>query len=640
MKFLFSFYVCFLFLDASYAQIKSQQEIDKGNQYKKLYPDEEVCALTSIETYTFGIGRNDTVIAHKDVEERFLSLKDGASVSVVESYNHFSSVDQIRPFTTKGRSLSTYEVPVVDRAYFQSEIFDDDNRYKSFKFSFATLGEEKYYTLYKTYKDVKYLSTVFFNDYYPIEEKTIIVKVPDWLKLGINEFNFEGFDVKKTQSRDEKTKVTIYQYKLSHCIALKEEEDAPSTSFSWPHLLFVAQSFTDNTGANKKIFSSVDDLYAWYSYLVSKTNNDKTFLKTEADKIVAGKTTDLEKIKAIFYWVQDNIRYIAFEKGYAGYVPENADKVSKSKYGDCKGMANLTTSLLQAEGFDARLAWIGTRDIPYDYSIPSIVVDNHMICALVIKDSIYFLDGTENYISLGDYAYRIQGKPALIQDGKKYMIKKVPDLPKERNKREFIYTMKLEGNDLKGIASSTYNGESKVDIMREYSTTKSDRKDELLQYIANHGDKNLITTNLKTSDLNDRDVAVHLDYNFVMQNRVTDADAEKYVSIDFSQDFEDKMPDNKRQNDYIFYEKVFRIYTSEFEIPAGLKVKYMPQPLNINTPDYKFNVSYEQKGNKVILKKILSIDNGIIKKSLFEQWKKDLKELKNMSAEQLVLIKK
>jgi hypothetical protein len=76
------------------------------------------------------------------------------------------------------------------------------------------------------------------------------------------------------------------------------------------------------------------------------------------------------------------------------------------------------TTMLQLAGYDARLAWIGTRDIPYDYSLPSLVVDNHMICALFLRDSTYFLDGTESYISFGDYAYRIQGRPALIQDGK------------------------------------------------------------------------------------------------------------------------------------------------------------------------------------------------------------------------------
>ncbi len=51
-------------------------------------------------------------------------------------------------------------------------------------------------------------------------------------------------------------------------------------------------------------------------------------------------------------------------------------------------MANLTKELLLASGFDARLCWIGTNHIAYDYSTPSMSVDNHMICALYIKGQV------------------------------------------------------------------------------------------------------------------------------------------------------------------------------------------------------------------------------------------------------------
>ncbi|MEI9945444.1 MAG: transglutaminase-like domain-containing protein [Chitinophagaceae bacterium] len=90
-----------------------------------------------------------------------------------------------------------------------------------------------------------------------------------------------------------------------------------------------------------------------------------------------------KRSKRFFNWVQHNIRYIAFEDGIAGFKPAKANDVLNKKYGDCKGMANLTRGLLQALGFDARLCWIGTNYIAYDYSTPSMAVDNHMICALI-----------------------------------------------------------------------------------------------------------------------------------------------------------------------------------------------------------------------------------------------------------------
>jgi hypothetical protein len=72
------------------------------------------------------------------------------------------------------------------------------------------------------------------------------------------------------------------------------------------------------------------------------SKNDTKSLQTILNQLVAGKSSDEEKVKSIYYWVQDNIRYIAFEEVIAGFKPEAAQTVFSNKYGDCKGMANLT----------------------------------------------------------------------------------------------------------------------------------------------------------------------------------------------------------------------------------------------------------------------------------------------------------
>ncbi|HMG15319.1 MAG TPA: transglutaminase domain-containing protein [Saprospiraceae bacterium] len=639
MKFilLFGFLVSCNFYLA--AQFKSKEELDLGSRLKTLYPAYEACATTSKTRYKFDIDKKDSVTAIKLVEEEFVGLKDKSSITIVEGYNHFSKIDLIRTFTKFGKTYSPdHAKRIIDSPYYQSAIFDDDNRFQSFSLDFFTFGEKAKYEISTTFNDVKYINTAFFNTYYPVEENTIIFEIPDWLQLDLKEYNFNGFDIVKKQEHDDITKITTITYSLSHCIATKKEKNAPNPRYSWPHIVIVPQKFTTKKGESKLIFSSTDDLYNWYAFLVGKTKNDKAILSDQVKKLTEGKTTDIEKIKSIYYWVQDNIRYIAFESGMAGFIPESCDKVYTSKYGDCKGMANLLTNMLQVAGYDARLTWIGTKDIPYDYSLPSLVVDNHMICTLFFKDSTYFLDGTENFIALGDYANRIQGRPALIQDGKKYLIKNVPDLPKERNKKETISNIELTGELLIGKASTIFNGESQTSILNAYASVESDKKEELLNYIIGGRSKNYSISNLKTSPISDRENPLHFDYDFSMSNQVITAGGETYVSIDFSHDFEDLMPEDQRQNDFMLEEKIYRVYTTEFEIPKGFSIKYIPEPLNINKADYKIEVNYKLKGNKIILNKCLSIDNGIIKKSEFNDWKKDLKQLKRSNSEQLILI--
>ena len=174
----------------------------------------------------------------------------------------------------------------------------------------------------------------------------------------------------------------------------------------------------------------------------------------------------MEKIESIFYWVQDNIRYIAFENGIMGFKPDAAQNVLNKKYGDCKGKANLLKEMLKLAGYDARLTWIGTSDLPYDYSLPSLAVDNHMICTVILNGKRYFLDGTEDYIAFNDYAQRIQGKQVLIEDGDNYIIDKIPDFPADRNRVKTITKMNIEEGTIKGNTAVEYNGESKILLQR------------------------------------------------------------------------------------------------------------------------------------------------------------------------------
>ena len=84
-------------------------------------------------------------------------------------------------------------------------------------------------------------------------------------------------------------------------------------------------------------------------------------------KITADKKTDLEKVKAIYYWTQKNIKYIAFEYALGGFIPRESNEVFRKKYGDCKDNSSMLYRMLEIAGVKGHLTWIGTRSIPYTY---------------------------------------------------------------------------------------------------------------------------------------------------------------------------------------------------------------------------------------------------------------------------------
>ena len=626
------------------AQI-ADDDIYEANRLKKVFPDDRVVATLVEEEFNFDKGRSDdklpVVTATRNIGINFLSLRERAGIQYFDFYNSFCKITSFKQLE-KAKGMfgikKNYNVGyAIDRSASSSDFFSDDSRVKFFNISFSGYGDITRVESEKKYFDSKYLTSVYFHSWFPAKEKIVRIKVPEWLELDIREFNFADYKISKSKTQEKG--YNVYTYKMQNVIAMKSEERAVGTAYSYPHLVFVVKSFTTE-GKKEKGFGDVGDLYNWYSYLYKKCVNKPDELKAKVTELTKGKANDIEKVKAIFYWVQDNIRYIAFEDGLAGFIPATAQDVFKSKYGDCKGMANLMTEMLKVAGLEAYMTWIGTRHLPYDYTLPSLAVDNHCISTVILGGKEYFLDGTEKYIPFGDYAWRIQGKEVLIGKGDKYDVKKVPLQDKEKSKILTQTTFKLENNILKGHVKVTLTGEQRTNFHQYYHDLPSDDKKKLIQRFLEFGNKNLAVANVKTSDLNNREIPVVVEGDIDLSNYVITEDKEIYVGIDFfPEGLRGLVPDKDRQQDYALHSAYVSQDETELMLPAGYKVTSLPAAINEKTEDYEASGSYSSKDNKVIFKKTLSFNTGRIRKADFENWKTFTKKLKDFNSNLILIMK-
>ena len=626
------------------AQI-ADDDIYEANRLKKVFPDDRVVATSMEEEYNFDKGRSDdklpVITATESVGINFLSLRERASIQYFDFYNSFCKITSFKQLE-KAKGMfgvkKNYNVGyAIDRSASSSDFFSDDSRVKYFNIGFSGYGDITRVETEKKYFDSKYLTTIYFHSWFPVKEKIIRIKVPDWLELDIREFNFVNYKITKQKTQEKG--VTIYTFKLQNLTGMKNEERAIGAAYTYPHLVLVVKSFTTD-GKKEKGFSDAGDLYNWYNYLYKKCVNKPDELKAKVTELIKGKATDIEKVKSIFYWVQDNIRYIAFEDGLAGFIPATAQDVFKSKYGDCKGMANLMTEMLKLAGQEAYITWIGTRHIPYDYTLPSLAVDNHCISTVILGGKEYYLDGTEKYIPFGDYAWRIQGKEVLIGKGTTYDVKKVPMMDKDKSKILTQTTFKLENNLLKGHVKATLTGEQRTGFHQFYHDLPADDKKKLVQRFLEFGNKNLTVTNVKTSDLSNREIPVTIEGDIDLSNYVITEDKEIYLGIDFfPEDMRGLIPDKDRQQDYALHSAYVSQDETELILPAGYKVASIPAAINEKAEDYEVSGSYITKDNKVTFKKTLSFNTGRIRKADFENWKSFTKKLKDFNSN-LILIKK
>ncbi len=630
----------FLFITITYGQKKIEPDaydIAKAKKLKELFDhdEDEVALEESIDYVSFAFdSRNEKVTVNHDVKEKMISMVSRADIQKYSFYDGQSTIEEFNILYKNNKNAGFY---IKDEAYKSDDLFHVDSRVKFTHIDFPLQGYRYGTHLLKTYKDIKYFTKLYFNDSYPIAKKVISVEIPDWLNLELKELNFEGYDITKTIKPNSKNKSKIHTYTFKNAPAMHKVSNAPGPTYVYPHLLILAKSYTQK-GETKPIFNSTQDLYNWYKSLVNSLENDNTDLKSKVAELTKDTSTDEEKIKNIYYWVQDNIRYIAFEDGIAGFKPDEASSVFNKKYGDCKGMANLTKQMLIEAGFDARLTWIGTKHIAYDYSTPNLSVDNHMICSLFIDDEVVFLDGTEKFNAFGEYADRIQGKQVLIEDKEAFILKHVPTSEAAFNKEYHNYQLHLDNETLIGNVTNEFHGESRSGLLYYFDQLKTDKKDEFLESYLSQTDSNRKVSNIVTSDLSNRELSVSIAHDLTVKNAVSTFDNSIYIDLDLNKEFSGYELED-RDVDYIFSSKKHLESTTELKIPEGYNVTHVPNDLEVSSDNYDLSVSFKNENNTLIYKKRFQIKNAKIETKDFEEWNSFIKDLNTLYQEQIILTK-
>lgn len=636
-KLLFASLTFFLF-QFSFSQKNidpTTEDIALAKNLREKYKKSDIAILSSSENITFDLNaKEEKVIVNHNIKENLMNVTHRADI---QKYEYYDSESEIETFQMKFRNEKKAAFTVNDEFYKNDDLFYNDARVKYMSVDFPVQGYSYFYELTKKYKDVKYFTTIYFNDEYPVLKKQVTITVPKWLELEIKEFNFSGFGIKKEIKKDPKSEDTVYTFTVENVEPGANEKLSPGPTYIYPHILLIAKSYTKKD-VKTTLFSSTADLYKWYKSLVNMMKEDPAVLKDKVKELTENAKTDEEKIKNIYYWVQDNIRYIAFEDGIAGFKPDESQNVFQKRYGDCKGMANLTKQMLKAAGFDARLTWIGTKRIAYDYTVPSLSVDNHMICTLFHKGKKYFLDGTEKFNSFGEYAERIQGKEVLIEDGDNFIIEKIPTSTARVNTETFTAKLRIENESITGKTSNSFSGESRSVFLYSYNNIKTNNKQEALHNYLTDNDKNLTISSVTTSDLTNRDKKLSIEYDIKIDNKVSRFDNEIYVDLDFKKEF-NYLLFKERKNDFEFSHKENYESLLTLEIPVGYKVTKLPESVSIQKPDYSINISYEQIGNEIRYKKNFEFKNGMVKASDFKEWNVFIEKMNKIYNEQITLTK-
>lgn len=621
------------------AQIYSADEIRQS--FDKDYPGSTLGAYNSRSKYSFyKSSSKSSPITSKEETSLILSYQSSSEKAVYYvSSNSFSLVKtaSAEEYGENNKWKKAYAF-LNTFGYESNGIFHNDFFINSIRIGNAKKGLYKVdYT--KLYNDYKFLATISLKPTIPTMNCEVVIDVPAWLKISLHERNMDDFDIDKNVT-DHADGSKTYTYSWHNMPVFKEYPYSPSANHYMPHLVLVYEAIGTGTAA-KPLMPAVSDLYLWYNSLVKELQEDPE-VYADLVKQMSAYPAGLDQIIAVNNWVRDNVRYIAFEAGIAGFKPDEGHEVYTNRYGDCKGMANLCKNILIQLGYDARLAWIGTRgDIPYDYSIPSLAVDNHMIAAVKHNDKFVFLDPTETYGDPTNYAYRLQGRQVMIENGDDYHLESVPvsAFGSDGIERNVVVKINLPEGKRDVSIEERYKGEPKKRLYANYhSINASNRTDRLTTHLRTNYSGSFELQESKGLDALSDDV--FFKYNFSTSEGLTNLGDELYVHMDPLEDLHQLRSETNRMAPWFFSEQYNRKSTITFEVPEGYQVSHYPEAFETSNDNFKIAVRVTQTPQSLIFTREINVIGGVINMAAANEWESGLSRLKAYYEDKVIITKK
>ena len=296
------------------------------------------------------------------------------------------------------------------------------------------------------------------------------------------------------------------------------------TTYRWRHANLTVPN--DDLGEKKlpppKIpdvqlttFKNWNEVAAWYAALAKDRNLPTPEIRAKAAELTAGRSTDLEKMQALYDYVAKNIRYVSLSFGLGRYQPHTAAEVFKNQYGDCKDKDVLLSALLRSVDVSSDPALIPLLR-PLDLAIPSPAQFDHLITAARSGSELIWMDSTAEVAPFRLLIPTLRDKSALVvlPDGQAKIATTPADPPFLSTQHVEIEAQVSDLGKLTAKLRYFLRGDNEVALRLAFRRTPQNEWSQLGQTIAALDGIRGNVTNVKPSDPTDTAKPFELDLDY------------------------------------------------------------------------------------------------------------------------------
>ena len=404
-----------------------------------------------------------------------------------------------------------------------------------------------------------------------------------------------------------------YHWEINNLVAFKSEKNSGDVS-NFESGVFVApvkfqlDDYDGDMTSWKNFGTWINDLYLKTTAL---SDEKKLFYQAMVQKA----TSDIDKARIIYSYMQNNMRYVSIQLGIGGWRPFPASFVDEKKYGDCKALSNYLRSALNAVGVKANVAIIEgglspqnvMDDFPADYF-------NHVIlCIPQAKDSIW-LECTSTTLPFAELGPFTENRKAMLITDSGGVLVNTPVSHYKYNIENFVTHIDVtEDGGAKVSVVYTTKGFPRDLLLMRFNDLKEDEKRAYFITEKEWKQPDMININGSLKTDNPYQVNAKMEYEKISS---FSAGNKFFMDPRLYMIFDEDIPDaEKRTRDYYFTCPYQTMDTTIYQFPPGFAVDNLPQAKKVSQPFAEYNCTYnwDAAAHTLTIVALLQIKERVIK---------------------------
>lgn len=611
------------------------------------FQEEPVASILSLNAHSV-IRDSEMLVEVKSTSETNVTIKKATTIfkkenkeagNLIVYYSPLNEIEYIKAniIDRNGdivKSLS--EQDASDYSAYDGFSFFSDNRVKVLDLNYGSFP----YTVEVEYR-MRYNGGLFLPTWYPqipgqgVQRASLkVVDYTNGVRYHTKNLNTEPV-VKDTMG------AKSIRWDVEFLAAKEREEYGPPVQEILPSVVLAPSKFEiENTSGDA---SNWKEFGKWYYALGEGSRELSPEAIQEVEEVISGLSSESDKIKALYNYLQNKTRYVSIQLGIGGWKPFSAQYVFENEYGDCKALTNYMQAILEHIGIKSNPVLI-RRGV----SEPAIISEfssnqfNHVLLRVELENGeIMWLECTSKYFSPGHIGSGNEDRDALMISNEGGEIIRTPESNSSENISSSVSKIKIDGSGKVTMnTTQTNTGVLQENVQYSLLPISDAAKVEWLERRISANNFDILDTDF--SGIENTESKVSYSYILDFKNYTTISSSRIFVPLETinSWSFNPDRDANRKQEiwlPYVFTERD----TSVYILPEGYEVEAMPRKASFQTDFANYSIDYVvgEDGN-LTLERELVINKKRLAPESYTDFREFFRNVSRSDNKQLVLVQK